>query len=84
MQKRFAIDNCLKPYKFSLDGHLMINLGTEKRPKWFPTDKIEYLRKLADAAYEQGFEEANRIQRSEDILNDPHEYQAELCRWEQK
>lgn len=71
MQKRFAIDDCLKTYKFSLDGHLMINLGSEKRPKWFPTDKIEDLRKLADAAYEQGFEEAKRIQRSKDVLDDP-------------
>ena len=84
MQKRFAIDDCLKPYKFSLDGHLMINLGTEKRPKWFPTDDMEALRRLANAAYDQGFEEANRIQRSEDILNDPQEYQAELCRRELK
>jgi hypothetical protein len=83
MQKRFAIDDCLKPYKFSLDGHLMINLGTEKRPKWFPTDDMEALRRLTNAAYEQGFEEANRIQRSKDILNNPQEYQAELCRREQ-
>lgn len=70
MQKKIAIDDCLKTYKFSLDGHLMINLGTEKRPKWFPTDDIECLRQLANAAYEQGFEEANRIQRSKDILDD--------------
>jgi hypothetical protein len=51
-----------KDFKFSLQGLLLWNYGTEKRPKWYPVSETKYLIGLAKRFYELGLKENNICQ----------------------
>ena len=61
MTEQEIIKEIEKDFKFSLQGLLLKNFGTEKRPMWYPVSETKYLISLARKFYELGLKENDKI-----------------------